>query len=730
MMCGMMTAIIAFTFVAQCFAKGLLTRSAHGVELADKLVDRMFDRTLKSPRAQDAAVDRTVLAKPSSVASPSLRMRGPALAVPRAGTAAHKPHGASDRRAPSMSRSPLLAKPNHLSDSADSMDKCMDLLSRESVPEPWKKHVEELRRHVLASGIVGAAMLSPFAALADEAAATATAAGNRFTVVDKTGPIGFLADIIENGIDQVHTSLEGAGVTANAYGLSICLFTLFVRTCTFPLIYTQIDSQAKTQQLAPYRERVMEKFPYKEQERMKNLAVGRLFEAAKVNPLAGCFPALVQFPVFISLYRGLTNLVAEGKLDESFLWLPSLEGPIYGNANPSWLFSAFSGNPALGWDQTKAFATLPLILLFTQTASIKLLSPTAGQTNTTTMTDAERNAQNILLALPLLVASFSLSVPAGLSIYWITNNLLTTSITLAVKKLVKTGDIPEEVTALMRELEGGQVILALKAMDEQALGDVLDKGGDPNEQDGENRSALHFAAGTGYTSLVSKLVDAGANISAVDKLGCTPLYYAAGYGHADVCNYLLGAGAEVTLNNINQSPADAARVNPVNAIRDNDTALLARLEFKSELQEQFPGGDMMDFGQAAKPAPAPAPVAVDPGEVPMNVEQMRMKMAADPAFRQKMQSQMQQMDQMRNAIGQNKELQEKIAALSEDPEIKSLLEEIDKNPTAGLTKLYSNPTYQSKIKALMGDAPAQALAQMGSAPVTDSEAKEKMKVSQ
>ena len=62
---------------------------------------------------------------------------------------------------------------------------------------------------------------------------------------------------------------------------------------------------------------------------MKNQYLSQLFQAAHVNPLAGCFPALIQIPIFISLYRALQNLVAENKLDEPFLWIPDLEGPVY-----------------------------------------------------------------------------------------------------------------------------------------------------------------------------------------------------------------------------------------------------------------------------------------------------------------------------------------------------------------------------------------------------------------
>lgn len=101
-----------------------------------------------------------------------------------------------------------------------------------------------------------------------------------------------------------------------------------VKALTLPLTRTQLESTAKMQQLTPLQQKIQKK--YANDEATKNQLLSQLFQAAQVNPLAGCFPALVQIPIFISLYRALTNLVAENKLDEPFLWIPDLEGP--GNA--------------------------------------------------------------------------------------------------------------------------------------------------------------------------------------------------------------------------------------------------------------------------------------------------------------------------------------------------------------------------------------------------------------
>jgi YidC/Oxa1 family membrane protein insertase len=274
-----------------------------------------------------------------------------------------------------------------------------------------------------------------------------------FQKVDKTGPIGFIATGIENGIIAAHEGLAGAGMTENSYGISICLFTLLIRTVTLPLTQTQLTSSVKMQQLQPLQKRIQAAFtnPTPEQEQQKNQALAQLYQAADVNPLAGCFPALIQIPVFISLYRALTNLCAEDKLTEGFLWLPSLEGPTYGSSTSSWFGSIVTGNPSLGWPDTVAFLTLPAILIVTQTISTNILTP---QKPPQEQTAAEAQSNLIVKFLPLLIASFSINVPAGLSVYWIVNNILTTMITVAIKASIKTEDLPPAVQEMMAAIEG------------------------------------------------------------------------------------------------------------------------------------------------------------------------------------------------------------------------------------------------------------------------------------
>ena len=149
-----------------------------------------------------------------------------------------------------------------------------------------------------------------------------------YSRVDNTGFIGGLASGIEAAIDFGHRALTTAGLGKNTYGLSILLFTCLVKAATLPLTAAQLESTTRMQAIAPFQAQITQKYAGTD-EPTKNQLLAMLFQAANVNPLAGCLPALVQLPIFLSLYRALGNLIAQNKLSEPFLWIPDLEGPVY-----------------------------------------------------------------------------------------------------------------------------------------------------------------------------------------------------------------------------------------------------------------------------------------------------------------------------------------------------------------------------------------------------------------
>jgi len=311
--------------------------------------------------------------------------------------------------------------------------------------------------------LADSALLASPPSAADVSAASnvvqeAAKAVSPYQKVDNTGFIGAIAGVIETAIDFGHTTLKSMGMR-DAYGLSIIIFTCLIKAATLPLTSAQIESTSKLQSIQPLQAKIQTL--YAKDENAKNQLLAQLFAAANVNPLAGCLPALVQIPVFLSLYRALTNLIAENKLNEPFLWIPNLEGPVFQGGEATggeWLTSIFSASgPSLGWDATLAYLSLPAILFVSQTLSQKVLTPPRDPNRP--MTEQEEISLGIVNNLPFIVAFFSVNVPAGLGIYWVFNNIITTFITILLKQKFKNDTLPQQAVELMAQIDAGTVVI-------------------------------------------------------------------------------------------------------------------------------------------------------------------------------------------------------------------------------------------------------------------------------
>jgi YidC/Oxa1 family membrane protein insertase len=207
-----------------------------------------------------------------------------------------------------------------------------------------------------------------------------------------------------------------------SWGLSIVALTLTVRAFTLPLSLKGIKSMRRMQLVAPELKQVQEK--YKDDRERQQREMLALYKRHGVNPLASCFPFLLQIPFFIAVYsllRGDTfqqDVEASGKAVD-FLGVSNiLEAP---EGAEKWV----------------------LIVLFISTTVLTFLYTTA---TTQTTSGPQRY---IFLALPLLFAPIIASQPAGLAIYWITTNIWSLGQQVVVQRIMPmpTPPSPEQVAA-------------------------------------------------------------------------------------------------------------------------------------------------------------------------------------------------------------------------------------------------------------------------------------------
>lgn len=243
--------------------------------------------------------------------------------------------------------------------------------------------------------------------------------------------------IYKNGLALVHDTIDGplrnAGFT-QTWGVSIALFTAGVRALLIPFSISQNKSTEYTKALKPYQKKIKEKYS---DQNMQNRAIAKLYEDAKQNPLAGCITSFAQIPIFLGLYRSVTRLAAENRLDEPFLWIPSLEGPVSAENNyrgMQWLTEGWTdGVPSMGWEGTLPFLIMPVVLVIMQSITMQLLQQPEDESASEEEKEQLQSTKTVLKFLPLMIGFFSLQVPAGLTIYWFTSNLFTVSQSLAIR---------------------------------------------------------------------------------------------------------------------------------------------------------------------------------------------------------------------------------------------------------------------------------------------------------
>ncbi|XP_010682366.2 ALBINO3-like protein 1, chloroplastic [Beta vulgaris subsp. vulgaris] len=248
-----------------------------------------------------------------------------------------------------------------------------------------------------------------------DASTTATKQNNGDWLSGITATMETVLKVLKDGLSTVHAPY--------AYGFAIILLTVLVKAATFPLSKKQVESAMAMRSLQPQIKAIQKRYAG-DQERMQ-LETARLYKLAGINPLAGCLPTLATIPVWIGLYRALSNVANEGLLTEGFFWIPSLAGPTtiasrQNGSGISWLFPFIDGHPPLGWSDTAAYLVLPVLLVVSQYISVQIMQ--SSQPNDPNL----KGSQALTKLLPLMIGYFALSVPSGLSLYWFTNNILST----------------------------------------------------------------------------------------------------------------------------------------------------------------------------------------------------------------------------------------------------------------------------------------------------------------
>ena len=195
------------------------------------------------------------------------------------------------------------------------------------------------------------------------------------------------------------------------FGVSILILTLMVKLILFPLANKSYASMAGMRKMQPQMKALQER--YKDDRPALQQAMMEIYKKEKINPISGCWPMLIQIPVFFALYT-ILFISLEMRHAPFFGWIVDLASP-----DPTNIFTLFGLIP---WNPQAVpvigsflhLGVWPLVMGVTMWLQMQLNPPPPDP------------AQAAVFAWMPVIFTFMLgSFPAGLVIYWAWNNTLT-----------------------------------------------------------------------------------------------------------------------------------------------------------------------------------------------------------------------------------------------------------------------------------------------------------------
>ncbi len=189
------------------------------------------------------------------------------------------------------------------------------------------------------------------------------------------------------------------------WGVSIILMTILTKIILFPLTKKSMTGTLKMQELQPKMKEIQDK--YKANPEKMNMEMAKLYKETGYNPLSGCLPLLIQFPLIIAMYNLFNNYFEfRGAM---FIpgWIPDL-------SVPDTVYTFPFNIPFLG----NQLHLLPIIYVISQLLFGKVTQAPGA-------TPQNGSMKFMMYGMPLIFFFIFYKAPSGLLLYWTVSNLLT-----------------------------------------------------------------------------------------------------------------------------------------------------------------------------------------------------------------------------------------------------------------------------------------------------------------
>ena len=222
------------------------------------------------------------------------------------------------------------------------------------------------------------------------------------------------------------------------FGIIILLMTIFIKLVVSPFTFKSYSSTAKMQAIKPEVDKINKKFPKPEDAMKKQQATMELYRKAGINPMGGCLPMLLQFPILWAMFRFFPASIELRQ--QSFLWAEDL------SAYDS-IINFGTRIPLLG-DHISLFALLMALSMFFY-SKITMQGQTTGD---------DPNAVSMrfmsLYMMPIMMFFICNNLSSGLSYYYLLSNLFTMLMSWIIKKFFVH---PEEIQAKIKAADSKPV---------------------------------------------------------------------------------------------------------------------------------------------------------------------------------------------------------------------------------------------------------------------------------
>lgn len=246
------------------------------------------------------------------------------------------------------------------------------------------------------------------------------------------------------------------GLVNNNYFISILLFTVLTKIILFPLTLKQMKSAEEMKEIVPLEQKIREKYKNDKQKQAEELA--RLYSEHKINPIGGCLPLLIQFPIIISMFlivkQPLTYItqtpaseiteytkellnkesVTEKEVQANEIIIANQKGIIDMNVKNIINLGDIPAN-AFSKDESKkvpiASISIPILAAIFSFIQIKISGKNANMT-----AEQLEMQKSMNMTMPILSGFIAYSMPLALGVYWLFGNILSIIQQIILNKLI------------------------------------------------------------------------------------------------------------------------------------------------------------------------------------------------------------------------------------------------------------------------------------------------------